>query len=118
MTELCRQASILIRDNASNVLVGACLANLLESITRPENQYANIAMMGVRPKYRQKGIATRMVQNTLSTFHEHYPMLKFGVAAGSSAESFYYSLGFLPGPVHYVLLIPPTADRMTSSPDS
>lgn len=115
MTDLCRQASLLIRDKARNLLIGACLANLLQSVTRPENQYANIAMMGVLPEYRQKGLATRMVQHTLSVFHGHYPLLKFGVAAGSTAEAFYYNLGFLPGPVHYVLLSPPTVERANSS---
>lgn len=101
------QASTLVRDAERNLLVGACLISLQRSNTRPDNPYACISMIGVRPEYCRQGLATRMVRNALSVLHGHRPILKFGVAAGNPAEAFYQNLGFLAGPAHYVLLMPP-----------
>jgi len=107
MPEECRQASTLVRDKARNLVVGACLIALRRSTTRPENPYAGISMIGVRPECRRQGLATMMVQKALTVLHEQRPTLKFGVAVGNLAEAFYHSLGFLAGPAHYVLLMPP-----------
>jgi len=107
MPELCRQASTVVRDKARNLVVGACLIALRESNTRPENPYAGISMIGVRPEYRRQGIAARIVQHALTVLHGERPTLKFGVAAGNPAEAFYHRLGFLAGPVGYVLVMPP-----------
>ena len=107
MPDLCRQASTLVRDRARGQVAGACLIALRKSITRPDNPYAGISMIGVRPEYRRKGLATRVVQEALTVLHGERPTLKFGVAAGNPAEAFYHRLGFLAGPVHYVLLMPP-----------
>jgi len=108
MPDLCRQASTLVRDKARSLVVGACLVGLARSITRPENRYAGISMIGVRPEHRRQGLATRMVQKALSVLHGDRPTLKFGVAVGNSAGALYHSLGFLAGPAHYFLLLGPS----------
>ena len=71
-------------------------------------------MIGVRPEYRRQGLATRMVQQALTILHGERPTLKFGVAAGNPAEAFYHRLGFLAGPVQYVLLMPPRRGQLTA----
>jgi len=70
----------------------------------PEREFG---MTGVRPEYRRRGLAARMVQNALTVRRGQRPTLKFGVAAGNPAEALYHRLGFLAGPVHYVLVMPP-----------
>ena len=84
------------------------LANGYALRSAPEREFG---MIGVRPEFRRQGLATRMVQNALTVLHGERPTLKFGVAAGNPAEAFYHRLGFLAGPVHYVLVRPPVGDE-------
>ena len=107
MPDLCRRASTVVREASRGHIVGACTISLQTSNTRPDNPYAGISMIGVRPEHRRQGIATQMVRMALDALHGHRPTLKFGVAAGNPAEAFYHSMGFLAGPAHYVLNMPP-----------
>ena len=105
--ELYRLASTLVTDRRSASATGLCVVGELRSITRPDNPYANISMLAVRPGCRRSGIGRNMVRHALTTLYGHRPTLKLGVAIGNHAAAFYHELGFVPGPPHCTLTIPP-----------
>jgi ribosomal protein S18 acetylase RimI-like enzyme len=88
-----RSASTLIYDSNSNQLVGACLVSL-------QDNYPAIYNIAVLPSYIGKGIATKMLQRALSILKEqNHPVLRLYVMQGNDAESVYYNLGFISGPL-------------------
>ncbi|MEC0091982.1 GNAT family N-acetyltransferase [Paenibacillus macquariensis] len=85
-------ASSLVYDKQTKKLVGACLVSL-------EGNYPAIFNIAVLPGFNGKGIATKMLKKALNRLKGHYPVLRLYVLQGNTAESVYYKLGFMPGPL-------------------
>ena len=103
--EICHRASTLIYETKTKQLIGSCIVRLGRCITQPP--VPKVVDIAVHPEYQRKGLATRMLKKALSVLKSEYSTLRFGVAAGNSAESFYHNLGFIPGVVAYTLIMPP-----------
>lgn len=83
-------SSTLIYDKSCNQLVGACLISLWEG-------WANLFDLAVKPSYRGRKLATKMIKSSLSKLKGHYPVLRLFVTLGNDAETVYNKLGFLAG---------------------
>ncbi|MGZ9586709.1 GNAT family N-acetyltransferase [Paenibacillus marinisediminis] len=104
-------ASTLVYDSESNQLIGACLVSMQDNLPA-------IYDISVLPSYSGKGIATRMLKRALSVLKElNYPILRLYVMQGNHAESVYYNLGFIPGPLEVQhCYIPASTVDVTSHP--
>jgi len=107
--DLVRNASTIVVDSHTNEVVGACLVSM-------QGSYPAIYNIAVHPSYSGQGIATRMLQTALSNLKGHYPVLRLYVMQGNTAESVYYNLGFMPGPIEVQrMYIPAQTDRLDSN---
>ncbi|RXZ83004.1 GNAT family N-acetyltransferase [Paenibacillaceae bacterium] len=88
-----RQASTLVYDRKTDQLIGSCLISSQDDAPAVYN-------IAVLPAYTGRGIATKMLQRALSVLREKdEPILRLYVMQGNNAESVYYNLGFIPGPL-------------------
>lgn len=83
------QASSLIYDKETKLLIGACLVS-------EWNEWPLIYDIGVKKEYRGLGLASNMIKKALTLTKEKYPAMRLHVTIGNKAESVYYNLGFLP----------------------
>lgn len=86
------KASSLVYDKETMKLAGACLISDQDGLPA-------IFGIAVLPEFSGKGLATRMIKKALTVLKAHYPVLRLYVMQGNSAESVYYNLGFMPGPL-------------------
>jgi len=104
--QACHDASSVVSDRENEAVAGACIVRTDRSIIRPEEPYVKVADVAVHPAYRRQGLASKMLRHALSALSGHFPVLKFGVAAGNCVEALYYATGFLPGVVHRIMVLP------------
>ncbi len=97
--EIRGRASTLVYEKATGRLAGVCLIMLWQG-------WPVIYDIGVHPDFQGQGLARWMLQRALTVLKESYPVVRLNVAARNPAESVYYSLGFLPGPEIYHLIMP------------
>ncbi|KKO53859.1 GNAT family N-acetyltransferase [Paenibacillus sp. DMB20] len=90
--KVCLNASSLVYEKQTNKLVGACLVSL-------EGTFSAVYEIAVMPGFHGRGIATKMLKRALTGLKDHYPVLRLYVMQGNTAESVYYNLGFMPGPL-------------------
>lgn len=109
--EKLRIASSLVYDQTTAQLIGSCLVSLQDDMPAVFN-------IAIAPSYREKGIATKMLQRALSVLREQgYPILRLFVMQGNEAEAVYCNLGYVAGPleVQYCYIPAETTDFHTSS---
>jgi len=104
--QACHDASTVVFDRENEAVASACIVRTNRSIIRPEVSYAKVLDVAVHPAYRRQGLGSKMLRHAMSALSGHFPVLKFGVAAGNPAEALYYRTGFLPGVVHRRLVLP------------
>lgn len=83
-----KSASALVYDKDTNELAGVCFITLWDGWPYIDN-------LVVKPSYRGKGLAEKMIKRALSILKDEYPVLRLNVLVGNPSESLYDKLGFL-----------------------
>lgn len=87
--------SIVIVENATSQIVGACTAGIGENHALG---YAEIADLIVLPQYRGRGLGKYMIGHIVTQTYGLAPFVKMGVDIGNSSEYLYRQMGFIAGP--------------------
>jgi ribosomal protein S18 acetylase RimI-like enzyme len=87
-TNVTNEWSTLVYDTVKDKFIGACTVGFV-------NGLPYILDFVVHPEYQGKGLASKMIQRTLSLQHRNYPAIRLNVSEGNDAEEFYYKLGFI-----------------------
>ncbi|QSX06764.1 GNAT family N-acetyltransferase [Sedimentibacter sp. zth1] len=95
------KASVLIYDNDTNELVGACLISIWE-------EWPNVYELAVKPSFQNRGLATNMLKFALSSLKKDYPVIRLFVTLGNDAEMVYHKMGFLAGIETIEMILPAT----------
>lgn len=86
-------ASTLVYDKQTHALIGVCLVSMQDS-------FPAVYEIAVLSGYTGRGIATYMLKRALTILkQQQFPVLRLYVMQGNRAESVYYNLGFIPGPL-------------------
>lgn len=93
----CYHASVLAIDPQTNRIAAACLVDRYK--THPSPRF-----IAVHPDFQRQGIARRLTQHVIAQLHSNYRYVVLSVTVGNPAESLYYNLGFLPGPITHQLI--------------
>lgn len=88
------EGSTLVFDKNTKELVGACLAGINGFC---DNGFSEIGEVVVKPEYRNRGIASRMIKRALTNLKRISPATILCVTIGNSSEALYNNLGFFPG---------------------
>jgi ribosomal protein S18 acetylase RimI-like enzyme len=88
------EGSILVFDKKEHKLIAACIAGISGYC---DNDFSEIGDVVVNPWYRKLGLATKMIQHSLSNLHSISPATILCVTVGNPAEHLYRKIGFFPG---------------------
>jgi len=72
----------------TNEFIAACTVGFV-------NDLPYILDFVVHPEYQKKGLASKMMQRTLSLQHKRYPAIRLSITEGNNAEEFYEKIGFI-----------------------
>lgn len=98
-SEVARRASTVIYDNKTNEPIAVCLIAIYEG-------WPLIFDLAVKPVYRGKGIAEKLIKRALTVLKEEYRVLVLYVTLGNNAQQLYHKLGFVQGARFEQLYIP------------
>ena len=88
--DILNKASSVVYDKDTKELIGVCLIS-------EYNEWPLVYDIVVKKEYRGKGIAEKMLQNSLTVLKKDYPVVRLYVDSGNPAETLYYNVGFFPG---------------------
>lgn len=80
--------STLVFDTTTNEFIAACTVGFV-------NDLPYIFDFVVHPEYQKNGLASKMMQRTLSLQHKRYPAIRLSITEGNNAEEFYEKIGFI-----------------------
>ena len=94
---MCNQQEIVIVDDDNGVLSGFVCVQLKKSFCYDEYM-PEITEVYVRPAYRNRGIASKMISFAEDYCSKHYPLHKYELLTGTEnlvAQSLYNKLGYV-----------------------
>ena len=94
---MCNQQEIVIVDDDNGALTGFVCVQLKKSFCYDEYM-PEITEVYVRPAYRKRGIASKMISFAENYCNKHYPLHKYELLTGTEnlvAQSLYNKLGYV-----------------------
>lgn len=88
----CNKASTIVLDKKTDEVIGVCLVSMWEGSPL-------IYHIATKKSYQKQGIATSLINYTLSVLKNEYTYVRLFVTIGNPAQKLYHKLGFAEGDI-------------------